>query len=33
MKPVALLLGLLAPLTICSVSQAQIFNDPFAEYA
>jgi hypothetical protein len=33
MRPVALVLGLLGPLTISGVCHAQIFNDPFAEYA
>jgi hypothetical protein len=32
MKPVALLLGLLAPLMMSSLGHAQIFNDPFAQY-
>ena len=33
MKTVALVIGILAPLVLPSVCRAQIFNDPFAEYA
>jgi hypothetical protein len=33
MKTIALMVGILVPLTLSSIGRAQIFNDPFAQYA
>jgi hypothetical protein len=33
MKPIALVIGISVPLMLSSISHAQIFDDPFAEYA
>jgi len=33
MKPIALVIGISVPLMLSSIGHAQIFDDPFAEYA
>jgi hypothetical protein len=33
MKPIALVIGISAPLMLSSIGHAQIFDDPFAQYA
>jgi hypothetical protein len=33
MKPIALVIGISVPLMLSSIGHAQIYNDPFAEYA
>jgi hypothetical protein len=33
MKPIALIIGISVPLMLSSIGRAQIYNDPFAEYA
>jgi hypothetical protein len=33
MKIIALIVGILVPLTLSSIGRAQIFNDPFAQYS